>query len=134
MAMPHAAVPMHVPRKRAPPNNQPPTKAEAFSTDRLIAEGRECQRLASPFAAGAPPGVNPTSERSSTMRKYDPLKPKLDVHQAITDKIVAAIEAGAGTFEMPWHRPGISFDIPKSQSLRPGVVSVRMTFPGFTSR
>lgn len=46
--------------------------------------------------------------------KYDPLKPKLDVHQAITDKIVAAIEAGAGTFEMPWHRPGISFDIPKN--------------------
>lgn len=48
------------------------------------------------------------------MGKYDPLKPKLDVHQAITDKIVKAIEAGAGTFEMPWHRPGISFDIPKN--------------------
>ncbi len=48
------------------------------------------------------------------MSKYDPLKPKLDVHQAITDKIVTAIEAGAGTFEMPWHRPGITFDIPKN--------------------
>jgi len=48
------------------------------------------------------------------MGKYDPLKPKLDVHQAITDKIVKAIEAGAGTFEMPWHRPGISFDIPEN--------------------
>jgi antirestriction protein ArdC len=54
--------------------------------------------------------------------KYDPLKPKLvvpqarklDVHQAITDKIVKAIEAGAGAFEMPWHRPGVSFDIPKN--------------------
>ena len=46
--------------------------------------------------------------------KYASLKPKLDVHQAITDKIVKAIEAGAGTFEMPWHRPGISFDIPKN--------------------
>ena len=48
------------------------------------------------------------------MAKYDPLKPKLDVHQAITDKIVKAIEDGAGTFEMPWHRPGVSFDIPKN--------------------
>ena len=48
------------------------------------------------------------------MGKYDPLKTKLDVHQAITDKIVKAIEDGAGTFEMPWHRPGVSFDIPQN--------------------
>jgi len=27
-----------------------------------------------------------------------------DVHQTITDQIVAAIEVGAGTFIMPWHR------------------------------
>jgi antirestriction protein ArdC len=27
-----------------------------------------------------------------------------DVHQTITDQIVASIEAGAGTFVMPWHR------------------------------
>ena len=50
----------------------------------------------------------------SSSQKYDPLKPRLDVHQAITDKIVKAIEEGAGTFEMPWHRPGVSFDIPKN--------------------
>ena len=50
----------------------------------------------------------------SPSQKYDPLKPRLDVHQAITDKIVKAIEEGAGTFEMPWHRPGVSFDIPKN--------------------
>jgi len=50
------------------------------------------------------------------MRKYDPLKPKLDIHQAVTDKIVQAIEGGAGTFEMPWHRPGVSFDIPLNAS------------------
>jgi len=50
----------------------------------------------------------------SPFQKYDPLKPRLDVHQAITDKIVKAIEEGAGTFEMPWHRPGVSFDIPKN--------------------
>ena len=28
----------------------------------------------------------------------------LDIHQAITDQIVAAIEAGAPDFKMPWHR------------------------------
>jgi antirestriction protein ArdC len=29
---------------------------------------------------------------------------KFNVYHAITEKIVAAIEAGAGTFTMPWHR------------------------------
>jgi antirestriction protein ArdC len=47
-------------------------------------------------------------------RTYDQLKPKLDVHDAITSKIVAAIEAGAGDFQMPWHRPGVSFALPKN--------------------
>ncbi len=55
-------------------------------------------------------------------RTYDQLKPRgepearqrLDVHEAITQKIVAAIEAGAGAFEMPWHRPGVAFTIPKN--------------------
>jgi antirestriction protein ArdC len=28
----------------------------------------------------------------------------LDIHQTITDKIVAAVEVGAGDFVMPWHR------------------------------
>jgi antirestriction protein ArdC len=36
------------------------------------------------------------------------------VHEAITAKIVAAIEAGAGEFHMPWHRPGIAVSIPKN--------------------
>jgi antirestriction protein ArdC len=53
-------------------------------------------------------------------RTYDELKPRgepearqrLDVHEVITQKIVAAIEAGAGAFEMPWHRPGVTFTIP----------------------
>ena len=48
------------------------------------------------------------------MGKYDPLKPRLDVHQAVTDKIVARIEQGAGEFQMPWHRPGLSFAIPEN--------------------
>jgi antirestriction protein ArdC len=57
--------------------------------------------------------------RKKSSRKYDslasqPAEPRLDVHDAITRKIVAAIEAGAGTFEMPWHRPGIDFSIPKN--------------------
>lgn len=31
-------------------------------------------------------------------------KGQFDIHQTITDKIIAAIEAGAGEFIMPWHR------------------------------
>lgn len=30
-------------------------------------------------------------------------KPRVDVYRAVTEKIVAAIEAGAGQFVMPWH-------------------------------
>ena len=29
---------------------------------------------------------------------------RFDIHQHITDKIVSAIERGAGDFRMPWHR------------------------------
>ena len=32
---------------------------------------------------------------------------KTDVYQRITDQVVAAIEAGAGPVEMPWHRSGV---------------------------
>ncbi len=39
---------------------------------------------------------------------------KQDVHEAITAKIIAAIEAGAGEFQMPWHRPGVAFTIPRN--------------------
>ena len=52
--------------------------------------------------------------KPKTPRTYDQLKPKLDVHEAITAKIIAAIEAGAGDFQMPWHRPGVAFTIPKN--------------------
>ncbi len=44
------------------------------------------------------------SRSSSTSRR--------DVHEAVTAKIIAAIEAGAGSFQMPWHRPGVAFTIP----------------------
>ncbi len=29
---------------------------------------------------------------------------RFDIHQHITDKIVSAIERGAGDFRLPWHR------------------------------
>jgi len=38
--------------------------------------------------------------------------PKLDLHQRVTDEIVAAIEAGTGKFIMPWH--GIPQGIPRN--------------------
>lgn len=39
-------------------------------------------------------------------------KPKVDVHHAITEKIVAAIEEGAGEYRMPWHRSNRSISRP----------------------
>ena len=51
------------------------------------------------------------------MRKRPPKRPETalrDVHAEITARTVAAIEAGAGDFQMPWHRPGASFAIPKN--------------------
>jgi len=33
--------------------------------------------------------------------------PRADIYQTVTDSIVAAIEAGAGDWRMPWHvKPG----------------------------
>ena len=37
---------------------------------------------------------------------------RLDVHQHVTDQIIAAIEAGTGSWEMPWHRPGAQLQLP----------------------
>ena len=34
---------------------------------------------------------------------------KRDVHQHVTDHIIAAIEAGAGDWRMPWHRSRTSY-------------------------
>ena len=38
--------------------------------------------------------------------------PKFDVHQAVTDQIIAAIEAGAGDWQMPWHAAGQGLNRP----------------------
>ena len=37
---------------------------------------------------------------------------RIDVHQPITDRIIAAIEQGAGKFKLPWHRPAGSIARP----------------------
>lgn len=37
---------------------------------------------------------------------------RIDVHQHITDRIIAAIEQGAGKFNLPWHRPARSIARP----------------------
>jgi antirestriction protein ArdC len=41
-------------------------------------------------------------------------RPALDLHQAVTDKIVAAIEAGVGEARLPWQRTGLSTLLPKN--------------------
>lgn len=38
----------------------------------------------------------------------------LDLYQAVTDKIVAAIEAGAGDARLPWQRTGLATLLPKN--------------------
>jgi antirestriction protein ArdC len=39
---------------------------------------------------------------------------RLDVYRRVTDTIVARIEAGAGTYEMPWHHDGSPASRPRS--------------------
>ena len=41
-------------------------------------------------------------------------KERLDVHQHITDQIVTAMEAGAGHWQMPWHRSAHAITRPKN--------------------
>lgn len=41
-------------------------------------------------------------------------KPKFNVYRAITEKVVAAIEAGAATFQMPWHSRGHPIGRPRN--------------------
>ncbi len=37
---------------------------------------------------------------------------RIDVHEQITNRIIAAIEQGAGDFKLPWHRPAGSIKRP----------------------
>ena len=34
------------------------------------------------------------------------MKPRHDIYATVTDQLVAAIEAGAGNWRMPWHHSG----------------------------
>ena len=53
-------------------------------------------------------------DASMKKRVVPEARARIDVHEAITTKIVAAIETGAGEFQMPWHRPGVAFTIPRN--------------------
>ena len=55
-------------------------------------------------------------ERSSAAKvaQHRPGQTRVDIHQTITNKIIAAIERGVGAWTMPWHRPGTHFIIPKN--------------------
>jgi antirestriction protein ArdC len=39
---------------------------------------------------------------------------RIDVHQQVTDRIISAIEAGAGEFRMPWHTTGHAIQRPRN--------------------
>ena len=39
---------------------------------------------------------------------------RADVYSQVTDRIVAAIEAGQGTFQMPWHRSSFASHRPQN--------------------
>lgn len=41
-------------------------------------------------------------------------KERLDIHQTVTDQIVAAIVSGAGEARLPWHRTGASSILPRN--------------------
>jgi antirestriction protein ArdC len=40
------------------------------------------------------------------------MQKKTDVHQLVTDRIIAMLEAGAGDFRMPWHKSSSPLHIP----------------------
>lgn len=39
---------------------------------------------------------------------------RFDIHQLITDQIVAFLEAGVSEFKLPWHRPGADMQYPRN--------------------
>jgi len=55
--------------------------------------------------------MKPTA-KSRTRRSRSKSAPRKDIHQQVTDSIISAIEAGAGTWQMPWHRSGEGLNRP----------------------
>ena len=43
-----------------------------------------------------------------------------DIHEQITNRIIAAIEQGAGEFKLPWHRPAGSIARPTNIQSKKG--------------
>jgi antirestriction protein ArdC len=41
--------------------------------------------------------------RPAALKGGEPHETPSDIYQTVTDQLVAAIEAGAGTWRMPWH-------------------------------
>jgi len=53
---------------------------------------------------------------SSMQSQTTSSKPRFDVHEAITNQIITAIEAGTGKLQMPWHRSGANIMRPVNVS------------------
>ena len=80
---------------------KPTTRTRPRKYDRLKQDGDD---------ASAKKPVVPEARKQTVPEA----RQRIDVHEAITAKIITAIEAGAGEFKMPWHRPGIAFTLPKN--------------------
>jgi antirestriction protein ArdC len=48
---------------------------------------------------------------------------RFDIHQHVTDQIIAMLEKGAGSFCLPWHKPGAS-------AMRPANVASKAAYRG----
>ena len=57
------------------------------------------------------------------MKKNTAQKPRVDVYEQVTAQIISAIEAGAGTWQMPWHSAGTGLN-------RPGNVDTKNAYKG----
>ena len=55
-------------------------------------------------------------------------KPQSDLYQDITDQIIIAIEKGANTFELPWHKVGPNFALPINASTDKAYQGVNILF------
>ena len=59
------------------------------------------------------------------------MKPRHDIYSSITAQLVAAIEAGAGEWRMPWHHRGAPVMRPRSAAGRAYSGINRLVFVGF---
>ena len=66
-------------------------------------------------AVDSTPHCNP-----ARMAKEAQMSQRMDVHEPITNRIIEAIDKGAGKFKLPWHRPAASLERPTNiQSGKP---------------